>query len=47
MDEEQIINGRKIIFPTFCGSYIERPLNAKEAIKEYIFDYMNVQFQYI
>ena len=25
MDREQIINGKKIIFPTFCGGYIEDP----------------------
>jgi hypothetical protein len=36
MDGEQIINGRKIIFPTFCGGEIDRSLNTKEDIKEYI-----------
>jgi hypothetical protein len=33
MDEEQIINEKKIIFPTFCGGEIFRTLNTKEAIK--------------
>ena len=44
MDGEQIINGRKIIFPTFCGGEIDRSLNTKEDIKEYIFDYIISNF---
>ena len=32
MDGEQIINGRKIIFPTFCGGEIGRSLNTKETL---------------
>ena len=47
VNSEQIINGKKIIFPTFCGSYLEIPLNTKEAIKEYIFDYIISNFPYI
>ena len=47
MDGEQIINGRKIIFPTFCGGEIDRSLNTKEDIKEYIFDYIISNFPYI
>ena len=47
MDGEQIINGRKLIFPTFCGCETGRSLNTKEAIKEYIFDYINSEFPYI
>ena len=44
MDGEQIINEKKIIFPTFCGGEIFRTLNTKEAIKEYIFDYIMTNF---
>ena len=44
MDGEQIINEKKIIFPIFCGGYINRTLNTKEAIKQYIFDYINIEF---
>ena len=47
MDGEQIINGRKIIFPTFCGGEIDRSLNTKEDIKEHIFDYIISNFPYI
>jgi hypothetical protein len=47
IDKRQIINGKEIIFPNFCGSYIEIPLNTKEAIKEYIFDYIITHFPYI
>ena len=32
VNSEQIINGKKIIFPTFCGSYLEIPLNTKEIL---------------
>ena len=33
IDGKQIINGREIIFPTFCGGEIDRSLNTKEDIK--------------
>ena len=35
-DGEQIINGRKIIFPTFCSGEILKTINTKETLKEYI-----------
>ena len=43
---EQIINGKKIIFRNFCGNHISDTyrLNTKEAIKKYIFDYVNEEF---
>ena len=41
---EQIINGKKIIFRNFCYCDITKPLNTKEAIKKYIFDYINLEF---
>ena len=44
MDEEQIINGKTIEFRNFCGGEICRSVNTKEAIKEYIFDYFNIEF---
>ncbi len=40
------MNGKIIIFPIFCGGYINRTLNTKEAIKQYIFDYINIEFPY-
>ncbi len=33
-----------IIFRNFCGDYITKPLNTKEAIYTYIFDYVNMEF---
>ena len=47
MDEEQIINEKKIIFPIFCGAEMFSNLNTKEAIKQYIFDYINSEFQIV
>ena len=44
MDKEQIINGKTIEFRNFCGGEICRSLNTKEDIKEYIFDYFNIEF---
>ena len=43
---EQIINGKTIIFRNFCGNYISNTykLNTNEAIKKYIFDYINMEF---
>ena len=38
---------KKIIFPIFCGGEIFRTLNTKEAIKQYIFDYINSEFPHI
>ena len=43
-NSEQIINGKIIIFRNFCGNFITRPLNTKEDIKEYIFDYIDREF---
>ena len=45
MDEEQIINGKTIEFGTFISTDIVVPLNTKEDIKEYIFHYINGEFQ--
>ena len=47
MDEEQIINGKTIEIGTFIMTGIVVPLNTKEDIKEYIFDYINQDFQEI
>ena len=41
---EQIINGKKIIFRNFCGDHIRYPVNTKEAIKKYLFNYVNEEF---
>ena len=41
---EQIINGKTIIFRNFCGDYINYPVNTKEAIKKYLFNYVNEEF---
>ena len=43
-NSEQIINGKIIIFRNFCGNFITRPLNTKEDIKDYIFDYIDREF---
>ena len=45
MDEEQIINGKTIEFGTFINTDIVVPLNTKEYIKDYIFCYINRDFQ--
>ena len=47
MDEEQIINGKTIEIGTFIMTGIVVPLNTKEDIKEYIFHYINRDFQEI
>ena len=47
MDEEQIINGKTIEFGTFSKTDIVVPLNTKETIKNYIFRYINRDFQEI
>jgi hypothetical protein len=47
MDEEQIINGKTIEFGTFINTDIVVPLNTKEDIKDYIFHYINLDFQQI
>jgi hypothetical protein len=44
VNSEQIINGKIIRFPNFCGEYITKPLNTKEDIKNYIFDYIDREF---
>ena len=44
MDKEQIINGKTIEFRNFRSCEICISLNTKEAIKEYIFDYFNMEF---
>ena len=44
MDKEQIINGKTIQFRNFNSSEICRSVNTKEAMKEYIFDYFNMEF---
>ena len=44
LNSEQIINGKIIMFRNFCGDYITKPLNTKEDIKEYIFDYIDREF---
>ena len=41
---EQIINGKTIIFRNFCGDHISYPVNTKEAIKKYLFNYVNEEF---
>ena len=46
-DGEQIINGRNIIFPTFCSGEILKTINTKETLKEYIFNYINREFPFI
>ena len=43
-NSEQIINGKIIMFRNFCGDYITKPLNTKEDIKNYIFDYIDREF---
>jgi len=45
MDEKQIINGKTIEFGTFINTDIVVPLNTKEDIKDYIFRYINRDFQ--
>ena len=47
MDEKQIINGKTIEFGTFINTAIVVPLNTKEDIKDYIFFYINLDFQQI
>ena len=32
------------MFRNFCGDYITKPLNTKEDIKKYIFDYVDREF---
>ena len=32
------------MFRNFCGDYITKPLNTKEDIKNYIFDYIDREF---
>ena len=44
VNSEQIINGKIIMFRNFCGEYITKPLNTKEDIKNYIFDYIDREF---
>jgi hypothetical protein len=44
VNSEQIINGKIIMFRNFWGEYITKPLNTKEDIKNYIFDYMDREF---
>ena len=44
VNSEQIINGKIIMFRNFCCSYITKPLNTKENIKEYIYDYIDREF---
>ena len=44
VNSEQTINGKIIMFRNFCGSYITKPLNTKENIKEYIYDYIDREF---
>jgi hypothetical protein len=44
MDREQIINGKTIQFRNFNSREICRSVNTKEAMKEYIFDYFNMEF---
>jgi len=44
VNSEQIINGKIIMFRNFCGDYITKPLNTKEDIKNYIFDYIDREF---
>ena len=44
VNSEQIINGKIIMFRNFCGEYVTKPLNTKEDIKNYIFDYIDREF---
>jgi len=44
VNSEQTINGKIIMFRNFCCSYITKPLNTKENIKEYIYDYIDRDF---
>ncbi len=44
VNSEQTINGKIIMFRNFCGDYITKPLNTKEDIKNYIFDYIDREF---
>jgi hypothetical protein len=44
MDREQIINEKTIQFRNFNSSKICRSVNTKEDMKEYIFDYFNMEF---
>ena len=44
VNSEQIINGKIIMFRNFWGEYITKPLNTKEDIKNYIFDYIDREF---
>ena len=44
VNSEQIINEKIIMFRNFCGEYITKPLNTKEDIKNYIFDYIDREF---
>ena len=44
MDRKQIINEKTIQFRNFHSSEICISVNTKEAIKEYIFDYFNMEF---
>ena len=44
VNSEQTINGKIIMFRNFCCSNITKPLNTKEDIKNYIFDYIDREF---
>ena len=44
VNSEQTINGKIIMFRNFCCSNITKPLNTKENIKEYIYDYIDREF---
>ena len=44
VNSEQIINEKMIMFRNFCGDYITKPLNTKEDLKNYIFDYIDREF---
>ena len=44
MDRKQIINEKTIQFRNFNSSKICRSVNTKEDMKEYIFDYFNMEF---
>ena len=44
VNSEQTINGKIIMFRNFFCSYITKPLNTKENIKEYIYDYIDREF---
>ena len=41
VNSEQIINEKIIMFRNFWCEYITKPLNTKEDIKNYIFDYID------